>query len=54
MKALALVLLMVLVSTSYGTIDGRIKSVSWGITGESEPIAVKPVVINMANIDGRS
>ena len=45
MKALALVVLMLLVSVAGATVDGRIKSVTWGISGESEPIAVKPLIM---------
>jgi hypothetical protein len=46
MKAPVLVLLlMVLVSMASAIIDGRIKEVSGGISGESEPIAVKSLVI---------
>ena len=44
MKIIALLLLL-LVSTALATIDGKIKSVDWGISGESEPITVKPLIV---------
>ena len=46
MKAAVVVLLMMLmVSMASATIDGKIKSVTWGMTGELEPIVVKPLVL---------
>jgi hypothetical protein len=44
MKALALVLLL-LASVTSATIDGEIKEVAWGLSGESEPIIVKPLIL---------
>ena len=45
MKAAALVFLMLLISVASGTIDGKIKRVEWGLSGESEPIIVKPLIL---------
>jgi hypothetical protein len=40
-RALALVLLLMLASVVNATIDGRIKEVTWGMSGETVPIIVK-------------
>ena len=45
MKALAVVLLLMLASVTSATIDGKIKSVTWGQFGGSEPIIVKPLIV---------
>jgi hypothetical protein len=46
MKAIfVLVLMLVATSVSCATIDGRIKSVDWGLSGESVPIVVKPLIV---------
>ena len=45
MKAAVIVLLLMAVSVAGATVDGQIKSVTWGISGELESIAVKPLVM---------
>jgi hypothetical protein len=44
LKVIALVLLL-LASAASATVDGKIKRVDWGISGESEPITVKPMIM---------
>jgi hypothetical protein len=44
-RALAFALLMLVASVASATIDGRIKSVDWGLSSESVPIVVKPLIV---------
>ncbi len=45
MRAAIIIVLLLLASVADATVNGRIKEVSWGISGQSGPISVKPVVI---------